>query len=408
MKSTSTGFEAWIVQRLQCVCLALLLLVAAGMTACGGGASQVAAMPGTGGTGITAQGPITGFGSVIVNGIRFDDTAASVQMDGAAQTASQLRLGMVASVAGIKSTATVTATASVSALGVARSVEVWSIAQGRVSGFAQTNTFSVAGMTMAADVGTVFEGAMSVSGLSTDSFVKVWGQPITTDFTQWAVTRVEVLGSSVDTVSTGLLHLAGANASLNGLALLPASATAALADGQLVRAVGALAASSAGGTLTLGKLTALGATGTTATAVTGHVKLQGVVTSVLASSATVSASVTRLTLGATEVDLSHAAVTPAGARIASGQHLVVYGSWNGAVLVANKVQVQTTQQLQEVEIKGVIEQFTSVANFTVRGQRCDASGLAKVDAVRLSRLPTVSLHGRKDGDVVRVTELEFE
>ncbi|HET9821359.1 MAG TPA: DUF5666 domain-containing protein, partial [Burkholderiaceae bacterium] len=59
---------------------------------CGGGVE-------TGGTGASntyAEGPITGFGSVIVNGVRFDDRSADVEdvVDGA-KTRSDLKLGMV-------------------------------------------------------------------------------------------------------------------------------------------------------------------------------------------------------------------------------------------------------------------------------------------------------------------------
>jgi len=58
---------------------------------CGGGVD-------TGGTGITpsvASGPITGFGSVIVGGVRFDDGSAEVvDQDGVTRSRSELRLGM--------------------------------------------------------------------------------------------------------------------------------------------------------------------------------------------------------------------------------------------------------------------------------------------------------------------------
>ena len=61
-------------------CLALALTALAGCGGGGGGAS--ASLPGTGGTGIYAQGSIAGFGSVIVNAVRYDDTRASVSIDG--------------------------------------------------------------------------------------------------------------------------------------------------------------------------------------------------------------------------------------------------------------------------------------------------------------------------------------
>jgi len=79
--------------------LLTLFCAAAVLAACGGG--------GTGG-GTSAEtrssfasGPITGFGSIIVNGVRFDDSSASVSDDdGNARGNSELRLGMMAEVEG--------------------------------------------------------------------------------------------------------------------------------------------------------------------------------------------------------------------------------------------------------------------------------------------------------------------
>jgi len=66
-------------------CLVGLMLLGG----CGGGVD-------TGGTGSFSSGPITGFGSVIVNGVRYDDGTASVQDDdGTARASSELRLGMM-------------------------------------------------------------------------------------------------------------------------------------------------------------------------------------------------------------------------------------------------------------------------------------------------------------------------
>ncbi len=73
--------------------LGLAVLVAT-LGACGGGV-------GTGGTGGYASGTITGFGSVIVNGVRFDDSRAQVlDGDGVARSRDGLRLGMTVEVDG--------------------------------------------------------------------------------------------------------------------------------------------------------------------------------------------------------------------------------------------------------------------------------------------------------------------
>lgn len=70
------------------------IALAAAIAGCGGGV-------GVGGTGSFASGPITGFGSVIVNGIRFDDSGARIEAeDGSQVRRVDLGLGMVAEIEG--------------------------------------------------------------------------------------------------------------------------------------------------------------------------------------------------------------------------------------------------------------------------------------------------------------------
>ena len=52
---------------------------------------------GIGGTGITS-GPINGFGSIIVNGVRFDVAQAEILFNGVAAVEQRLRPGMVVQV----------------------------------------------------------------------------------------------------------------------------------------------------------------------------------------------------------------------------------------------------------------------------------------------------------------------
>lgn len=75
---------------------AVAWFLAAAVAACGGGVE-------TGGTGPTGsayvEGPISGFGSIVVGGIRFDDGSARVvDADGSPKSRDDLRLGMVVEV----------------------------------------------------------------------------------------------------------------------------------------------------------------------------------------------------------------------------------------------------------------------------------------------------------------------
>lgn len=96
---------------LSCLLVALAATLALLLASCGGGV-------GTGGTGSFsyAAGPITGFGSIVVNDVHFDESAARVEdADGNVSTRDALRLGMTVDVDGgdiAPATATTSASAS--------------------------------------------------------------------------------------------------------------------------------------------------------------------------------------------------------------------------------------------------------------------------------------------------------
>lgn len=86
--------------------LLILSILLASMTGCGGSDSSPAANPpapppvgGIGRTGI-AQGPISTFGSVVVNGVRYDTSSSTFTINGASGTQDDLRVGQVVTVNG--------------------------------------------------------------------------------------------------------------------------------------------------------------------------------------------------------------------------------------------------------------------------------------------------------------------
>ena len=363
-----------------------LSLAVAGLSGCGGGVDTgvtTAGRPGTGGTGLYVQGSISGFGSVIVNGIRFDETSAMVQLDGTLASTLDLRLGMVAEVLGLRG-ADLT-------LGVANAIEVWSIAQGLVSQV-QSGQFKVAGMLVQADAATVFDGIGSVAALANGQRVAVWGLQSGTDGTRWTATRVALV-SPTALVSTGIVSAAG---TLNGFALSGQKA-ASLASGQLVRVQGPL--SSSGASVQVDGFKLLGPQ--SGSLPEGDVEIEGLVTALLSGS--------RFMLGSVEVDASSASLAASYKALSIGQRIEVEGNWQGRVLKAVSFGVESEQKLDEAEIEARIEQFTSLANFVVRGQRCNASSavISKGTVADLKVGVKVKLHGTKAGDVLMVTTLEF-
>lgn len=138
--------------------LLLALAVLFTFTACGGGGggSGTVASGGISGTGSSSTGTITSFGSVYVNGVKFDTTSSSVSIDGASGTESQLKVGMVVKVKGtIYSEGTT---------GSATSIKFSSDVEGPISAKDLVlNTLTVLGQTVTVDGATVFEGATGLS-----------------------------------------------------------------------------------------------------------------------------------------------------------------------------------------------------------------------------------------------------
>jgi len=364
-----------------------LALAAWSLASCGGGSGGFAGLPGTGGTGITSFGSISGFGSVIVNSIKFDDLQASIQINGESAMSTDLRLGMVANVQGIRGTTT--------SLGTASSIKVWSVAQGAVSQVS-AGQFKLAGMTLLTNGATAFDGLSSAAALAPGVQVTVWGLQTTADASNWTATRVAVSSAS-SVVCSGLVQVANSQISINGL-ILTGSLTDSLKAGQLVRIQGTL---SLDGTSLL--VTRVKVLDTDIQFNEGEAEVEGLITSLL--------SATRFQLGSIEVDTSAASFEPLNLQLVVGTRVEVHGSWQAGVLKAYRVETEDEESLDQVEIEAQITEFTSLSNFVVRSQRCDASGVTVVKNGALSDIKLgakVHLKGTKMGDVVKVTQLSLD
>ncbi len=93
--------------------LAAAVSLATLLTACGSGDSSSGTdTAGIGGSGFTSSGTITGFGSVFVNGVKFETTSTTFDIEGMAGTQDDLAIGMVVQVDGILNPDGVTGTAT--------------------------------------------------------------------------------------------------------------------------------------------------------------------------------------------------------------------------------------------------------------------------------------------------------
>ena len=167
------------------------LWFALALVGCGGGVDS-------GGTGVTpasyANGPITGFGSVIVNGVRFDDATATVtDDDGLARSRDDLRLGMTTEVRG----SPIVVDSTGANVSTARSIAFASDLLGRIDRIdAANNRLVVLGQSVIVSATTVFDDATVPGGLTTlarGEVVEVYAL-LDVATSQYQATRIERKG----------------------------------------------------------------------------------------------------------------------------------------------------------------------------------------------------------------------
>lgn len=143
------------------------------LMACGGSGGDVAGV-GTGGTGtvssVVSMGPISGFGSVIVAGVRYDDSNAVVSdEEGNVRSRAELKLGMVTTIHGRADFA--------AGSGVAESIRYGSELVGPVEHVDLAgNRFTVLGAQVSVKASTVFDERLAgLAALRPGDVVEVYG-----------------------------------------------------------------------------------------------------------------------------------------------------------------------------------------------------------------------------------------
>jgi hypothetical protein len=151
-------------------------LIAVVLGACGGGASNSTSMQASTGKANAARvsiGSITGFGSVHVNGVKFETTSAKITVNGQAAMQTDLKVGEVVAVQGHHDDST--------GQDVAESIEFRDNVQGPVSMIDMTaGTLVVLGQNVIVSTDTSFGVTImpaSLAGLAVNDIVEVSGMP---------------------------------------------------------------------------------------------------------------------------------------------------------------------------------------------------------------------------------------
>ena len=186
----------------------LIALLVIGMAACGGG-TQLAG-GGIGGTGIS-QGPITGFGSIFVNGVEFNTNNATIIKDGTSigplstsDLKKYLKVGMVVTVNGDIAN---------SISGIANTVSYAKELQGPITAITPPNALTVLGQSVIVDNLTKIEitgvASATITDLKLQDTVEVSGFP-TANGTLRA-TYIEVKTPSADVELKGIVSAISGN-----------------------------------------------------------------------------------------------------------------------------------------------------------------------------------------------------
>lgn len=334
--------------------LAALTAAAVLVAGCGGGGGVD-----TGGTGAPlsfTRGSISGFGSVIVNAVRFDDSGADiVDDDGNALPRSRLALGMTTEIdAGAITAGTGGSTAT------ATRIRISSEIVGPVQAVDTTaQTVTVLGQTVRVDSATVFDSSLAgrLAALTVGTLVEVYALPEATSG-RYLATRIEPKASAsawrlrgvvagLDT-SAQRFRIGGINVSYAGVASVPAG----LANGRLVKL--RLAKTTSAGVYTALRLE----TGLSTPEDRDEAQLEGLVTLIT--------SARRFVVDGVAVDASGAVFEDG--PVALGQRVEIEGALVGGVLVAAKVEIEDEDESSEVRLDGPISAVDATAQtFLLKG-----------------------------------------
>ncbi len=334
------------------------------LVACGGGGDDPApaAPPTSGATTASSytDGVISGFGSVIVSGVRFDDSAASISTeDGTAVSASAMKLGMTIEIEGGRIDA---AAASALALRIRLNTEVL----GPVSAVDTTaSTITVLGQTVVVTTSTLFDETLTggLSAISVGDVVEVYGI-LDSAGGRIVATRIEAEDSATVYKLRGRiadLDTTAKTFTINGtvisyLGLPAAMVPPGLANGQLVRV----------------RLQTTQVAGQwVATALRGgrrwpdailEAKLEGIITAFT--------SLASFSVNGLPVNASTASYPDGTAGIVLGARVEVSGTITDGVMQATKVEVEERRHSgpREWDLRGEIGNLnTTDKTFALRG-----------------------------------------
>ncbi len=331
------------------------------LSACGGGGGSVAGVT-SGGTGAFSLGAITGLGSIIVNGVRYDDSSASISDDdGRTLSRSDLQIGVVV---GVQTTTPVSGTSATASRITAISSEL----KGPIDSIDLANSrFTVLGQTVLVNAATVFElGLSGLSALAVNNLVQVHGFTDAANNTVQA-SRIERKSNLAEYRLTGrVANLTGTTFQIGSLSISFAAADVRVAPANGLTLRVRLQPTPASGTRTATRIQAAEDGLNVPTA-----DLSGEIEGTITSFTSINAFRVN---GVSVVTTSSTVYRDGTAGIVLGARVEVKGSLLNSVLTATLVKIEDSNQADENELFGSISALNTTAKtFVVRGITVDYS-----------------------------------
>ena len=397
------------------------LFVALTVAACGGGGSDPsasnAAAPDaaatSGATDTVSEGVITGFGSIIVNGVRFDDSTAQISdeddEENPARGKDVLKLGMVVTVSATSGTGT----------GTASAITFGSVLQGPVqsvnvgTGTAGTQTLVILGQTVIVGTRTVFD-PLSLPGGFADirkgDAIEVHGhldvlanKLVATRINRESNATVYKITGNVSSLNTGSKTFKIGAEAISYASIDPDKLRVSLVNGVTVKVQLATVQTTPG----TWNATRIKPASRKAMQDRSRVEIEGLIDAFT--------SATRFSVNGLPVDATRASFPRGPGSLALGVRVEVKGSVVGGTLIAAQVKVKEDRDEDHViELHGAISNVNTVAKtFVLRGLTVSYAGEILYEhgsALKLVNGAKVEVKGRTGlgGTMVQAQKIEFE
>lgn len=398
------------------------LFAALALAACGGGGGSDspapnAAAPGAAATDTFSQGAITGFGSIIVNGVRFDDSTALVSDEDDEENPSRskdaLKLGMVVTVSGTSGTATGTASAVTFGSVLKGPVQSINGSTATASVTAGTQTLVILGQTVIVGTRAVFDPLSLPGGfadirkgdaLEVHGHLDVTANKLTaTRINRESNANVYKITGNVSSLDTDSRSFRIGSEAISYRTIDPEKLRVSLANGVTVK----VQLSTVQTTTGTWNATRIKPASRKAMENRNKVEIEGLIDAFT--------SATQFSVNGVPVDATRAGFPKGTGALALGARVEIKGSVVGGTLIAVQVKVkEDNDEDNEIELHGAISSVnTGSKTFVLRGLTVSYAGSVKYEhgsAANLVNGAKVEVKGQAAtaGTTVQAQKIAFE